>query len=78
MIKAGHITKSKCNAGGRGKPAFSPCSTTANPSLTDDGFKKKFSKKPAWLRGSLTGNRFKIPHSTCTNRWVQFWKRNQL
>ncbi len=29
----------KSNAGGRGFPTFSPCSTTANPSLTDDGFK---------------------------------------
>jgi hypothetical protein len=32
-------TTCKCNAGGRGFPAFSPCSTTANPSLTDNGFK---------------------------------------
>ncbi len=31
--------KSKGNAGGRGVQAFLPCSTTANPSLTDDGFK---------------------------------------
>ncbi len=30
----------KCNAGGRGVPVFSLCSTTANPSLMDDGFKK--------------------------------------
>jgi hypothetical protein len=32
-------TKYKCNAGGRGVQAFSPCSASANPSLTDDGFK---------------------------------------
>ncbi len=43
---------------------FSPCSTTANPSLTDYGLKMMFNKKPAWLRAGLTGNRFKIPHST--------------
>ena len=60
----------KCNAGGRGFPAFPPCSTTANPSLTDDGFKMMFNKKPAWLRAGLKGNRFKIPHSTCTNRYA--------
>ena len=47
---------------------FSPCLTTANPSLTDDGFKMMFNKKPAWLSAGLTGNRSKIPHSTCTNR----------
>ncbi|KOH47127.1 hypothetical protein NC99_00620 [Sunxiuqinia dokdonensis] len=47
---------------------FSPCSTTANPSLTVDGYKKMFSKKPAWLSGSLTVKYFKVPHSTCTNR----------
>jgi hypothetical protein len=50
---------------------FSPCSTTANPSLTVDGYKKMFSKKPAWLSGSLTVKYFKVPHSTCTNRWQQ-------
>jgi len=33
------VTMCKCNAGRRGIPAFSPCSTTANPSLTDDGAK---------------------------------------
>jgi hypothetical protein len=65
------ITMCKCNAGGRGVPAFSLCSTTANPSLTDDGFKMMFNKKPAWLRAGLKGNRFKIPHSTCTNRYAQ-------
>jgi hypothetical protein len=54
--------------GGRGIPAFLTFSTTANPSLTDDGFKMKFNKKPAWLRAGLKGNRFKIPHSTYTNR----------
>jgi len=27
-----------------------------------------FNKKPAWLRAGLKVNRFKIPHSTCTNR----------
>ncbi len=48
---------------------FSHCSTTANPSLTDDGFKKKFSSTTAWLRAGLKGNRFKIPHFTCTNRY---------
>ena len=47
------LTMCKCNAGGRGVPAFSPCSTTANPSLTDDGAKLKNSKKPAWLRLDL-------------------------
>ncbi len=30
-----------------------------------------FNKKQAWLRAGLTGNRFKIPHSTCTNRYRQ-------
>jgi len=65
------VTKCKCNAGGRGIPAFSPCSTTTNPSLTDDGFKKKLSGTPVWLRAGLKGNRFKIPHSTCTNRYRQ-------
>jgi hypothetical protein len=39
------LTMCKCNAGGRGVPAFSLCSTTANPSLTDDGFKMMFNKK---------------------------------
>jgi hypothetical protein len=43
----------KCNAGGRGIPAFLPCSTTANPYLTDDGYKMMFNKKPAWLRADL-------------------------
>jgi len=62
------VTKCKCNAGGRGIPAFSLLSTTANPSLTDDGFKMMFSEKPAWLRAGLTGNRSEFPHSTCTNR----------
>ncbi|AHW61558.1 hypothetical protein FH5T_03740 [Draconibacterium orientale] len=66
------LTKCKCNAGGRGFPAFSPCSTTANPSLTDDGLKKKFSATPAWLRANLTSCRFKAPHSTCTNRCTQY------
>jgi hypothetical protein len=33
-----------------------------------DGLKIMFNKKPAWLRAALTRNRFKIPHSTCTNR----------
>ena len=65
------LIKCKCNAGGRGFPAFSPCSTTANPSLTDDGAKMMFNKKPAWLRAGLKGNRFKNPHSTCTNRQQQ-------
>jgi hypothetical protein len=55
---------------GVGIPAFSPCSTTANPSLTDDGFKMMFNKKPAWLRAGLKENPFKIPHSTCTNRYL--------
>lgn len=64
--------KCKCNAGGRGKPAFLHCSTTANPSLTDDGSKMMFNKKPAWLRANLTGKRFKIPHSTCTYRCSSF------
>jgi hypothetical protein len=61
----------KCNAGGRGIPAVLPCSTTANQSLADDGFKMMFNKKPAWLRADLTGNRFNIPHSTCTNPTVK-------
>jgi hypothetical protein len=56
--------------GGRGIPAFSHCSTTANPSLSDDGFKKMFNKKPAWLRADLKGNQFKFPHSTCTKPLV--------
>jgi hypothetical protein len=54
----------KCNTGGRGFPAFSPCSTTANPSLTDDDLKIMFNKKPAWLCGSLTMMFLKVPHST--------------
>jgi len=70
MNKNQAVTKCKCNAGGRGFPAFSPCSTTANPSLTDNGFKMMFNKKPVWLRAGLTGNRFKVPHSTCTNRYA--------
>jgi hypothetical protein len=53
----------KCNAGGRGVSAFLPCSTTANPSLADDGLKMMFHKMPAWLCAGLKGNRFKIPHS---------------
>ena len=65
------LTMCKCNAGERGIPAFSPCSSTANPSLTDDGFKIMFNKKSAWLRAGLKGNRFKIPHYTCTNRYRQ-------
>jgi hypothetical protein len=69
-MKAERITKCKCNAGGRGISAFAPCSTTANPSLTDDGLKKKYSGTPAWLRAGLKENRFKIPHSTCTNRYA--------
>jgi hypothetical protein len=40
--------------------------------LTDDGLKKKFGGTPAWLRTTSTGNRFKIPHSTCTKRWFFF------
>ena len=67
----------KCNAGERGIPAFSPCSSTANPSLTDDGFKIMFNKKSAWLRAGLKGNRFKIPHYTCTNRYAQAGKRQR-
>mgnify|MGYP004701493439 CR=1 FL=1 len=67
-IKTDAITMWKCNASGRGVSAFTPCSNTANPSLTDDGFKMMFNKKPAWLRAGLKGNRFKIPHSTSTNR----------
>jgi hypothetical protein len=67
-------TKCKFNAGGRGIPAFSPSSTTANPALTVDGFKMMFNKKPVWLRADLKGNRFKIPHSTCTNRYLPFKK----
>jgi len=39
MNKNQPLTKCKCNAGGRGIPAFAPCSITANPSLTDDGAK---------------------------------------
>lgn len=66
------LTQCKCNAGGHGVPAFSLCSTTANPSLTDDGIKMMFNKKPDWLSGNLTMNRFKFPHSTCTNRYVPF------
>jgi hypothetical protein len=31
-----------------------------------------FNKKPAWLRADLKGVRFKIPHSTCTNRYGAF------
>lgn len=46
-IKHESITKCKCNAGGRGFRAFLPCSTTANPSLTDSGFKIKFGTTPA-------------------------------
>jgi hypothetical protein len=49
----------KCNAGGRGVPAFSPYSTTANPSLTDSRLKIMFSSTPAWLRATLTSCRFK-------------------
>jgi len=70
LNKVRYTTKCKCNAGGHGIPAFSHCWTTANPSLTDDGFKMLFNKKTAWLRVDLKGNRFKIPHSTCTNRWL--------
>jgi hypothetical protein len=73
-IKAERITKCKCNAGGLGIPAFLPCSTTANPSLTDDGAKMKNSKKPAWLRADLKGNRFEIRSATCTNRCGAFKK----
>lgn len=60
------VIKCKCNAGGRGIPTFSHCSTTANPSLTDDGFKLKNIRKLAWLTAKLKSNRFKIPHYTCT------------
>ena len=60
----------KCNAGRRSVPAFSPCSTTANPSLTDYRLKTKFSATPAWLRATLTSCCFKAPHSTCTNRYA--------
>ena len=62
---------SKCNVGWHGVSAFSPCSTTANPALTDDGLKIIFNKKPVWLRAGLTGTRFKIPHSTCIKRYQQ-------
>ncbi len=62
------LTKCKCNADDRSSPAFARCSNTANPSLTDVGFKKIFISAPAWLRAALNGNPFKIPHSTCTNR----------
>jgi hypothetical protein len=67
----------KCNAGGRGIPAFLPCSTTANPSLTDDVFKMMFNKKPAWLCVGLKENRFKIPHSTCTKPLCNSLKKTQ-
>jgi len=56
---------------GAGFPAFAPCSTTANPSLTDYGFKIKFGSTPAWLRATLKSCRFKAPHYTCTNRYRQ-------
>jgi hypothetical protein len=68
----------KCNAGGRGVPTFAPCSTTANPALTDDGLKMMFNKKPAWLRADLEVNGFKIPHSTCTNRYASANEDKQL
>ena len=64
----------KCNAGELGVLMFSPCSTTANPSLTDDGFKIKFNSTPAWLLATMTGNRFKAPHSTCTKPLVVSWE----
>lgn len=64
----------KCNAGGHGVPAFSLCSATANPSLTDFSIKNMFNKKPAWLCGSLTMMFFKVPHSTCTGRWASLKK----
>lgn len=65
-IKHECTTMCKCNAGGRDFSTFLPCSTTANPSLTDDGIKNENCSAPAWLRAGLTGNRFKFPHSTCT------------
>jgi hypothetical protein len=55
--------------GGRDFQAFQPCSTAANPSLTDVGLKNKNNGSPVWLRAGLKGNSFKIPHSTCTNRY---------
>ena len=63
------LTQCKFNAGGRAVPAFATCSVTANPSLTNFRLKIKFSNTPAWLRADLKGNRFNIPHSTCTNRY---------
>lgn len=52
MNKNQLVTKCKCNAGGRGVPTFAPCSTTANPSLTDYRLKIIFSSTPAWLRAT--------------------------
>lgn len=72
MINENQPLMCKCNAAGHGFSTFSPCSTTANPSLTDDGAKKKFSDTSAWLSSDLKGNRFKIPHSTCINRCVAY------
>jgi hypothetical protein len=60
-IKHECTTKCKCNAGGHGVPAFSPCSTTANPSLADVGFKNMFNKKPAWLCGRFGWEPFQNP-----------------
>ena len=71
-IKNDTTTKCKCNAGGRGVPAFPLCSTTANPSLTDFWLKIIFSSTPAWLRATLKSCRFKAPHYTCTNRCGAF------
>jgi len=62
------ITKCKCNAGGLGISAFPHCSTTANPSQTDDGIKKENCSAPAWLRATLTVACSETPHYTCTNR----------
>ena len=60
MNKNQAVTKCKCNAGGRSFSAFSPCSTTANPSLTDFGLKNMFNiKSRLGSVADLAGNRFK-------------------
>ena len=55
------VTKCKCNAGGRVFPAFSLCSTTANPSLTDDGLKMMFNIKAGLAPCGLDRKPFQNP-----------------
>lgn len=45
----------------QGVQTFAPCSNTANPSLTIDGFKMMFNRKPAWLSGRFGWTPFQNP-----------------